>query len=82
MNGEIKITKFTTEANIYRNLRRAEVDKLFALKGNFEYKLKEEEAKKADADKEKIKSFKDSIRHFDYKARNLWREICKTAETL
>lgn len=81
IDKEVPITNFSEKANAYRNAHRPNVDKLFAIKASYEEKLLallEDEV----PDNEKIKVCEGSIRYFDRKARQIWREVVTKANKL
>lgn len=79
--NEVKITSFTQQANLYRNLRREEVDKLFSQRTKWEIQIKNEKSSDK-PDESKIAKYQQSVDYFDNRARKLWREIITIANKM
>jgi chromosome condensin MukBEF MukE localization factor len=77
--NEVKITNFSTMANLYRNMHRPMVDEIFTQKESYEEKLKKAVE---DKDVKAAKAIKAKIESLDKEARDLWRQICIEAEKL
>ncbi len=76
MTHEVKITSFSSKANLYRFLKRKTVDKLFKKKGIM---LSIADKHKNNKDVAKYNKYISLAKDFDKKARKYWREIITEA---
>ena len=75
----IKITNFSPMANLYRNNFRPIVDKMFSKK---DFLITKANDKKSTLTNEQRNALLEEAKELDAKAREQWREIVATAESL